>query len=179
LVVIAIIGVLSVIIVPSVRSAQNKAKAAHFVAQVNQIEKAFLATYIDENRNDWWTESEIGIGNPTLENIINIETGALSGFSEYYNAEPSNYITSAELRYDNDGDTYTACSGSGSYWSGITLTFWDVKWELVDQVDRLVDPEPDGACGKIRHTRMGANDLCDDSANLCELKVSLDNYSDF
>jgi prepilin-type N-terminal cleavage/methylation domain-containing protein len=55
LVVIAIIGILSGILFVSIKPKEqvDKAKTAKLVSQFNQMEKAFLFCFLDENRSDW------------------------------------------------------------------------------------------------------------------------------
>lgn len=179
LVVVSIIAILSTVVLAALGEARKRAQVTHFIAQVNQIEKAFLATYIQENRNTWWTESELGNPNPTLAEIIAYSSGPMSSFSDYYSQDPPNYLSDAEIFYDNDGDTYTGCGSGSSIWTGVTLTLHSVDWDLVVGADRVFDRDIDGRCGKVRYARQnstgsGINQVCTSADSQCQLKISLD-----
>lgn len=161
LVVIAVVGVLAVIIIAQLGRAREKAKVAHFVAQLDQVEKAFVYTYFDENRSTWWTESELGIFNPTLSQIVAINSGPLSGFSTWYKNSPVNFLADAEYRFDNDGDTFGECTFSGPAFTGVNMLVYGIPFNQIEAVDEFLDGAPedfdnDGVldgdiCGKIRY----------------------------
>lgn len=174
LVVIAIIGVLAVIVVASVGSAQKKAKSAAVVAQSGQVEKAFFAAYVEEGRDTWWTEAEVGINNPKISDIIGIESGPLSSFSNYFKATPNDIIADSEIRYDNDGTASTPdCSGDIRH--GVNLIIYRVSWDNTESLDLFYDNELDASCGKIRYVRPNSGGaLCGPTDEECHVHFKLD-----
>lgn len=160
LVVVAIIGVLAVIIISSLSKARQKAKVANLVSQLQQVEKALIYTYFDENRSEWWTEAEIDApgNNPTIEYIISIPEGDPMGtFSTWFKNSPGNYFTDGQYQFDNDGDTHPGCGGSGPVWRGVNLFLQSVPREDAHAVDEYFDGGIDGTCGKIRHSNKPNN----------------------
>jgi prepilin-type N-terminal cleavage/methylation domain-containing protein len=151
LVVITIIGIVGTFIIVNINDARNRAKAANLVSQFKEIEKAFYYTYLEENRSYFWTEGEIGLGNnPTLNEIIGIESGPLSGFSTYFPHENlTNLFNDGEYDLDNDGDVQD-CQFSGS--AGVTLSIIvQNEYRIARNVESLVDGDNDLACGKFRY----------------------------
>ncbi len=173
LVVVAIIGILATFVISSLSKARKKAKAANFAAQLQQVEKALVYTYFDENRSEWWTEAEINApgNNPTIEYIISIPEGQPMGsFSNWFKNSPSNYFTEGQYQFDNDGDTSTSCGGPGPVYRGVNLFLQSVPRDDVEAVDLLIDKEDDRECGKIRYTYKPNN-----TAELTYV-ISLDQY---
>lgn len=60
LVVIAIIGLLAVIIVLPLREAYQKTQITKVVTRLKEIEKGLLSAVIEEGRDTYWTQSELG-----------------------------------------------------------------------------------------------------------------------
>jgi prepilin-type N-terminal cleavage/methylation domain-containing protein len=151
LVVIAIIGVLATIIIASVIEAKKRAEFAQVISQFSQIEKAFLLSYYDEDRTKWWTEDELGLGgNPTLEEIIAIESGPLSTFSDYFPNKLINILSGTQYEYDYDDDTSTNCS-NGSKHKGVNLLITNVDNDLRRKIDKYIDGDYTPYCGKITY----------------------------
>jgi prepilin-type N-terminal cleavage/methylation domain-containing protein len=154
LVVVSVIGVLSVIVISTLSSAKTKSKTAKLVMQFQQIEKAFIFTYLDENRNTWWRESELGLGaNPTLKKIIKKETGPLSGFSNYFPHEKLiDELTDSQYRYDHDEDEEADCGGGTSNWAkGVNIAVTGISLKQKKAIDRYIDGEENFKCGKITY----------------------------
>ena len=151
LVVISIITVLATIVFTSLNGARKKAKISHYVIELNQLEKALYYTYLDENRNTWWTESEIGISNSKISDIIDITSGPMSTFSDYFTTSPSNFLRDGEFRYDNDGDETSPCEGFGSNSGGVSIMMYSMKWQDALDIDKYLDKNIDNKCGKIRY----------------------------
>jgi prepilin-type N-terminal cleavage/methylation domain-containing protein len=151
LVVVAVIGVIAGMVLPALSSARKKGKVTHFVSELQQIEKAFMLTYLEEDRNTWWTESEIGITNPTLQQIINKTSGPLANFSNYLRVTPSNLINSSQYKYDNDNDTDDSCENGGVENDGVSLFISDLDYPTALEVDKYIDHVQHYACGQIRY----------------------------
>lgn len=149
LVVIAIIGVLATAVISSISRARESAKVANTVSQFKEIEKAFLFTYLDENRSSWWTEGEIpGGNNPSLSDIISIESGPLSGFSNYFpHDQLTGIFNDAEYQYDNDGDGYICNQGH----SGVSISLVNNDRDLQERIDNYIDGDDSPNCGKINY----------------------------
>lgn len=153
LVVVTIIGVLASVILVSLGKAREKAKAAHFVSEMRQIEQAILITFLDEDRTTWWTEAEIGLGsNPTIAQILAKTTGPLSGLSE--NLPNSDFISildgtdGAHYRLDSDGDPSDGCT---NWWVGMNIGVRNISYKQQKQVEAYVDDVDDPTCGKVRY----------------------------
>lgn len=174
LVVIAIIGILSVISVVALGAAKSRAKSASVVVQTGQVEKAFFLAYVEEGRNTWWTEDEVGINNPRISDIIAIESGPLSSFSNYFQTVPNEIISGSEVRYDNDGNESTP-DCSGDIRRGVNLVIYNVSWENTKSLDEFYDQQLDASCGKIRYVRRNAGGaLCDETDDFCHVHFKLD-----
>ncbi len=175
LMVISIIGILSVFIVSNIRAAQKKAQSAAVVVQSGQVEKAFFLAYIEEDRDTWWTEAEVGINNPKISDIIEIETGPLSTFSHYFKATPNDIIANSEIRYDNDGNSSTPSCDAGDIRKGVNLIIYRVSWQNTEALDLFYDKGLDGACGKIRYVRPNAGGaICENTDDDCHVHFKLD-----
>lgn len=174
LVVVAIIGILATVVLAALGKARQRAESASMVSQSRQIENSFLAAYIEENRSTWWSESEIGLNNPRLSDIIAIESGPLSSFSKYFSAEPNNLLSNSEIRYDNDNNN-SAPDCSGDIRRGVNLIIYNVPWEDTESLDIYYDKILDGSCGKIRYVRPNAaGAICTSSDDRCHVHFKLD-----
>lgn len=158
LVVVAIIGLISTVVLANVLKARQRGEDTHLLLQLKQIEKAFVFSYIEEDRDTWWTEAEIGIGgNPTLTEIIAIESGPLASFSEYFKIKRlHNLLSNSEYEYDYDGDSSVACGQGGSNTganrhAGVNLVITEVDLKRRESLDRLIDGEVSPSCGKITY----------------------------
>ncbi len=154
MVTISVIAILSTIVLTTLSSAKNKAKTAKLIMQFQQIEKAFIFTYLDENRSTWWRESELGLGpNPTLKKIIQKDTGPLSGFSNYFPHEKLiDELTDSQYRYDHDEDDHADCEGGSSNWAkGVNIAVTGLSLKQKKQIDRYIDKEENFKCGKITY----------------------------
>ena len=153
LVVIAIVGVLATVVMVNLSSARDKAKITHTVLEFREIERAFWMSYLIENRNTWWTESELGLGsNPTLQDLLEIETGPLSSLSEHIGDVP-NFLTQGEYTYDNDQNINVSCVSGNQPHAGVNLFIYNVDLDLAQELNTFYDGDeetnPHG-CGKIR-----------------------------
>lgn len=159
LVVIAIIGIISTIVYTSIGTDPiYKAKFARISSELVSLDKAFYLAYMDEERNDWWTESELGLGsNPKLSDILAIESGPASGISDYFGTAPSNILEGSEYRYDYDDNEYVGdCEGHGNtQHKGVNLVIHGVGLEDRQKIDMMVDGEDTPKCGKVTYN---AND---------------------
>jgi prepilin-type N-terminal cleavage/methylation domain-containing protein len=154
LVVIAVIGILSTVVLFATENAREKARAAKLVRQMQEIEKAFIMTYIEENRSSWWRESELGLGaDPTLTRIINIETGPLASFSNYFpHRGLRDELTDSYYRYDHDLTDSSGCGGSVSNWNrGVNLTVDGLSLDMKNKIDMYIDHDESPICGKITY----------------------------
>ncbi len=152
LVVIAVIGILAAFILPALQNAREKGKTAKLVRQMQEIEKAFIMTYLEENRNAWWRESELGLGaDPTLNRIIDIQTGPLASFSNYFpHRGLRDELTNSYYRYDHDTVDSSGCGGSVSNWNrGVNLTVDGLSLALKQRIDAYIDKDNSPICGKI------------------------------
>ncbi len=154
LVVIGIISFLAFTVIRFTYTSVQRAKRAKLVRQFQEIEKAFILTYFDEDRSTWWREEEIGLGpNPTLKRIIEKESGPLSTFSDYFPASRlTNEISDSQYRYDHDNDEQADCDGGSSNWSkGVNIAITGLSLAEKKAIDRYVDREENYKCGKITY----------------------------
>lgn len=153
LIVVAVIGILASVILVSLGKAREKAHTARLASELGQIEKAFIITYLDEDRDDWWTEAELGLGpNPTINDIIAKTTGPLSGLSK--NLPSTNFsdlLTAGNYQLDSDGDINFSCD----LWNGVNLGIATASLEQQKALDLYIDGEDNPGCGKIRYTTTG------------------------
>ena len=162
LVVVSVIGILATVVITSLGSARKKAKTSKLISQFEQIEKAFIMTYLDEDRSTWWRESELELGsNPTLKKIIQKETGPLSGFSDYFPHDTLlDELTDSHYRYDHDEDVLADCDGGSSNWSkGVNIAVGSISLEDKKEIDLYVDKLEDFKCGKITYGNTGSGSL--------------------
>ncbi len=152
LVVVSIVAILSLVIIAAVRRGVDKARFAAVVSEFSQIERAFILSYYEEDRSTWWTEAELGLGNnPSLDEIIDIETGPLSSFSDYFpHSELSNALSGTLYEYDNDGDTATSCT-NGQKHRGVNLLVTSVDVGFREEVDVFIDGSLTPYCGRISY----------------------------
>lgn len=159
LVVLTIIGILGTTVVSTTRDTFEKGQVGQLAFQLDQIEKAFLYTYLDENRDEWWTEDELGINNPTLNEILNIpDDEPLGRFSTYFTSSPLNTINSSEYQLDNDGNESTSCT-NGQRSRGVNIVIRDLVQEDREALEEFFDPEFDPTCGKVRYSNNPGQDF--------------------
>ena len=154
LTVISIISILATSLGNAISGAVAKAKRASLVRQFQEIEKAFIMAYFDEDRDTWWREDEIGLGqNPTLKKIIEKDTGALATFSDYFPASRlTNEVSDSQYQYDHDNDTAADCDGGSSNWAkGVNLAITGLSLREKKEIDTYVDGEENFKCGKITY----------------------------
>jgi prepilin-type N-terminal cleavage/methylation domain-containing protein len=153
LVVIAIIGLLATLAVVSFGNARLKARATAYVADLKSIEKALILLADEQARSSWWTEGQLGGGNPTIASII-----ASTNLSAYLSVAPP--FDGEVVFYDNDGDTYDA-DGDGcadaEVWRGVNLVV-PVPQNIRSEMDRIVDGSDGFSCGRIGENA-GANQV--------------------
>ncbi len=99
LVVIAIIAILTGIVVFATRTPRDQAKVTKMTNDVRNIVIALAYELKEQGRQDWWTETELGLGvDPYVGDIID-PSGPLKNIPEPLISGVSQYL------YDNDGDT--------------------------------------------------------------------------
>lgn len=142
-VVIAIIGVLATIVTVSVQNYMVKARASRIVSEFENIEKAFHMLAAESNINEWWLETDFGLGSsPRISSIVSITTTTNPGykFKNFLSTAPEPPISGAYYYYDNDGDTMSSYNCSCCTGVNIILyncgslcsKYFDVVNELVD-----------------------------------------------
>jgi prepilin-type N-terminal cleavage/methylation domain-containing protein len=154
LVTISVISILATIVLTTLNGAVKKSKRAKVVRQFQEIEKAFIMSYFDENRSTWWREGELNLGtNPTLKKIIEKETGPLSTFSDYFSASRmTNELSNSHYHYDHDNDTGADCDGGSSNWAkGVNLSIEGMTLKEKKEIDLYIDKEENFKCGKITY----------------------------
>lgn len=149
LVVVSIIGVLATIIISSLGQARTKARSVHVATQLKAVEKGLFLAVIEENRVGFWTESELGFGNPNISSLLNISSGPGSAISNYLTENQLQTISTDSLRYDNDNNNVASnCSGSGGV--NIFTTFGSLTQQELENIDIILDGEVDLSCGRFR-----------------------------
>ena len=148
LTVIAIIGILATIIVVTMASAREKAKATKLFSDLIQVEKALGAWAIDEEVGVWWDEDLWGA--PTDEPTI-AWLAANTSLGNWMSGNPG--IASNLYVYDNDGDTFDTngdgCA-DGSIFQGVFLNIWDPNLlDAVDIMDDIMDGGDGPTCGRV------------------------------
>ena len=149
LLVIAIIGILSTFILIQVNGARERAKISNLGQQLIQIENALAYTLLAENKNEWWTETELGMTNPTLSELLAIESGMMSGFSDYFPEGLRSIIDDTEFEYNHDGDSSVDC---GTFWQGVNIKVSGLTVDQRIELDEYIDGEVDEECGKITYS---------------------------
>lgn len=148
LVVISIIGVIASLILTSVNNARDRARIARLATDYREIKKALILSLFEEDRTTWWTETELGTGNPVLSNLYNRSTGVASTFSDFYQTSPGfNPFSSYEYQYDHDGDSFTGCS----YAAGANLLVYGTTLEQRQMIDLYFDGKLSSTCGLITY----------------------------
>ena len=158
LVVVSIVGVLATIVLSSLNTARDKALAVKYGAHFKQVEKSLFAAVLEENVPTFWEDNIfapylVGLGdtdNPTLEVLINITSGPGSSFSNYFPLSSTQTPDGYDIFYDYDGDTGLDCGGGTS--QGVNIWVWRASsQEWLQELDRVIDKDVDGACGRLRY----------------------------
>lgn len=163
LVVIAIIGMLASIVLVSVNSTRQSAKATKLISDAQQIEKALSAWGIDEDIKRWWHEDDFVSGGAYG---LSDGCGEISGYQDeptiaclaektplgdWLSSSPG--IDTSLYVYDNDDDTFdTDGDGcrNGSPWLGVQLNIWDERLLKVAEIADEIKDDGDGPdCGTI------------------------------
>jgi len=158
LVVIAIIGLLAGAAFTALGGARDKAHFASAITGIKQLEQAMQIALIDEGKTTWWTEAEIGISNPTISDIIAIESGPMATFSNYLPNGVQNIFIDSEYQYDNDSNVNDSCA-SGPAHFGVNLIISRTDLEMVQGFNDYFDGEEEGLdkedCGKVKWVVQG------------------------
>lgn len=164
LVVISIIGVLSSVVLSSLRSARDKAMAVKFVADFNSIAKGWALWQADTGSN-FLHEDIYGLTGPCLTSIGSADEPPLSSSDIYMNKSGlagwnGHYISSVkdplgnEYAYDsdwsvskNEPDFSTSCTSCGVN----TFIYWcNEEGESYLRIAPLVDKIIDGGDGNTK-----------------------------
>jgi prepilin-type N-terminal cleavage/methylation domain-containing protein len=165
LVVIAIVGILSAIVLTSVSSAREKAKAVKVVDEYRQIQDAFVYWHSARKFEEWPRENEW-----SSKDLAVIVAGDADNGQDYYGEEnlrvilPDVDVLNYSWELDNDFDTYpnssVDCSGSGSLTNGVNVLIdrhvhTDLSNGLLSEINNLIDGAIDNStnvssCGKVR-----------------------------
>jgi len=158
LIVIAIIGILSTMILANVSQAQNEARASRTVRHFQEIEKALRLWGNNENRDEWWSETELnnrfGIAAPPTISDLR----SASDFSRHLPSTPTPPIGDAYYYDYEDGDelTVTCPSDPNEKGHGVNIVIRNANLQLFDEVNRMIDgdessaPGDPGECGRLR-----------------------------
>lgn len=173
LVVVAIIGVIAVIVIGSVKRAIFKAQAAHIINTITLVEEVFIIRMLDDNRSTWWHEDDFPSTNSWaayLENLIN-EENLIDEFLPLAPDLPGSEAGNFEFAYDNDGDTFVDpvnpadCNtwSNPSPWNSWNSLFGpnivihpdevpgsERYWDLFDYLDANIDGGDGPYCGRMR-----------------------------
>lgn len=154
LVVIAIIGILATVVIASLNSAREKARIAKTIQEFREIEKAFMLLYSDTGCYPRESSSvgctPISTVNPTISQVVAANIGL-----EKYISTMGNSGIGGPYRYDNDGDTVTACGPSQATF-GVNIFIGGVAYDYYAKLNTIVDGDADHStdqaryCGKIR-----------------------------
>lgn len=149
LVVVSIIGVLATVILSSLGKAKTKTRATHVATQFMAVEKALFFGLLDEGKDNYWTEAELGVGsNPNLSTLLNINSGPGSTISDFISINQLKTISSDNLRYDNDNnDVYSGCGDTRG--ASIFTVFGNLSTEELQQIDLIIDKEINLNCGQF------------------------------
>jgi prepilin-type N-terminal cleavage/methylation domain-containing protein len=154
LVVIAVIGILSTLIISSLNGARDRANYLEATLIFQQVERAFFAAALEENRNSYWAADELGAPAGSegilLEDVLSISTGPGSTISEYLNANEIEFFNGTEVRYYRVvGNTAEECS-SRTYGAGLFVlkTSFDDD-EFIGMNNFIDGEESDYTCGKF------------------------------
>lgn len=153
LVVIAIIGVLASVVLASVSTAREKAKATKMVSELQQMEKAIISLTIDTNTLTLWRENNFNgasLGqNPTLQSLI--DSG---GLDKYFTQAPTPPEGTEPYKYDNDGDGSQDCNNAAA---GVNIIVQNaaISGQLQGYVDQMIDGGDGNSCGKVRRASNG------------------------
>ena len=158
LVVIAIIGLLAGGLILVVQEGREKAEFTKTVSALKLVERGFQYSLIDEGRTEWWNMDEIPVNNPTLQDLLEIETGPLSTLSNYINDLP-NFLTQSEYLYRSTPENNESCTVGTPTNRGVRITLAEIDRDLVDRLDEHFDADAnstdDKKCGKIRWQNTG------------------------
>jgi prepilin-type N-terminal cleavage/methylation domain-containing protein len=134
LVVIAIIGLLSSVVLVSLKGAREKAGGTRIINDFKAIEKALYLEMDKENRGVWWREGVFSFSN-------------LSDFLPTIPIPP----IAGNYSYDNDGDTFVEPDSSCCLGVNVILVNCAsdcLKYFLV--IDAAIDDGDGRAYGKVR-----------------------------
>ena len=155
LVVVVIIGILATIIISSLSTARSNARVTQTASLLKEIEKGLYAAALAENRNSYWTITELGSGSSiSLADMLAINSGPGSEISNYLNHGHTKYFNKADILYKNS-ETFAPCSISQK---GVRLFLPSSVFsqEAYDKLNLFFDKnEANTDCGKIRREGAG------------------------
>ncbi len=151
LIVIAIIGLLSSIVLSTARGAQNKAAASRILSAFQIVEKGLLAYAIETGQNEWWQDEYFrSFGHSTNVNIkIEEILENLPEVEAFIPEPPTKPLDNRPIYYD--ADIASATGDCGSVGLGVNLIYYTSKIDLVQEVDKTHDNEDGPNCGTIRY----------------------------
>lgn len=162
LVVVALIGILSLMVLFSTGEAKERAVAAAFLQQLDEIDKALLMYAID-NQPFIWPNTGTGYSNINSWNINNLVAtggpgGKFNGFDEYFPQaldDPAKY--SIYSLYNRDWALDCDPSNSNAHASGVSIRVGNNAAGLVDDLSKVfaimdenVDRGDGKDCGRVR-----------------------------
>lgn len=168
LVVIAIIGTLSTIVISSLSRARERTQATRLATTLVAIDKALFATYLDENRSDWWYEDdfdaqyrEIVAGLDPSEADVSINlvyskpTGEMSTLSDHLPPNISNEFSDIGIFYDYELDDliFPCTTHISQHSNGVNLLVHNTDTfnaAMFDDIDEIIDGGDGPLCGKVR-----------------------------
>lgn len=164
LVVVAVISILSIIVISSLGRARDKANYLEAALIFKQVEKAFFAAAIEENRNSYWTAQELGASagseSLSLEDVLDITEGPGSTISDYLNTKEIEFFNGTGVRYYLvTGDVAGECS-SRTYGSGLLVLKTSFADEEFVGINNTIDgEESDYTCGKFNIRNDGSTNI--------------------
>ena len=169
LVVIAIISILSAVALASLNSGRIKARSAVIASELNQIERAFLASAASQNwPSEWPIEGQAFgslpavVNSPTLSWLV--DNGYLENIPSTIN--PGSFGL-GRYDYDNEGGPtarFVSCPGTPLTTApAVNIIIRNVNsdddLEIVNELDSIFDGGDGFNCGKVVIFLSGGNNL--------------------
>jgi len=176
LIVIAIIGILSAVVLSSLRSGINSAKGNRILQDFDALEQALTLQVINENRTTWWDEDDLGVS--AIDWGIYISEIIDNGFLDTLPESPTTPGTAVE--FDQFNYAYDYDPGHGVYtppancfvpsgaadidnaYFGVNIiidlgisTESDEWKQIYDFLDEAVDGTDGSLCGRFRADYFG------------------------
>lgn len=148
IVVIAVIGILSALVLVAYYGMQDRARATTVANGLKDIDKS-LRGYASENQWTAWPldtaiDPSVPAGHPTIAQLVT----DVSGFNQYLQTAPStsDYPTSAWTYHS----TATTISGCGSNYNGTSIQVANVSQSVANNIDSYLD-DGNTNCGRVRY----------------------------